>query len=56
MHVDLFARQGDGRWILTSAGKLEDVIELSSCNCRLKMADLYEKIEFVQTARVAPLR
>lgn len=45
MHADLFAKQGNGRWLLSSASKPEDVIELASCGCRLKLADLYEKVQ-----------
>jgi hypothetical protein len=45
-HADLFVRQPDGCWALTSIAKPQDVIELSSCDCRLKMADLYVNVEF----------
>lgn len=53
MHVDLFTRQADGKWLLSSAHKPEDVIELASCGCRLKLADLYHKVELTN---VKPLR
>jgi Uma2 family endonuclease len=46
INADLCTRQPDGRWILTSAGRLEDIIELHSIGCRLSLADLYEKVEF----------
>ncbi len=46
IHADLFVRQPDGRWLLTSAGTLEDSLELQSVDCRLNLADLYEKVEF----------
>ena len=55
MHADLYVPDGAGRWILTSASKPEDTIELTSCDCRLKMADLYEKIEFSQVTLIRPL-
>jgi Uma2 family endonuclease len=45
MHVDLYTRQADGRWLLTSANRLEDTLELESMNCRLGLAELYEKVE-----------
>lgn len=54
MHADLYVRHSEGRWLLTSAAKPEDTIELASCDCRLKMADLYEKIEFSQVTLVRP--
>jgi len=44
IHVDLFTRQPDGRWILTSADRLEDVVDLQAIGCRLSLADLYEKV------------
>ncbi len=45
VQVDLFTRQLDGRWLLTSASNLEDSLELQSVGCRLALADLYDKIE-----------
>ena len=33
--ADLFTQQQDGRWLLTAASRLEDVIELQSIECRL---------------------
>jgi Uma2 family endonuclease len=55
MYANLYAPHGDGRWLLTSAAKPEDTIELASCDCRLNMADLYEKIEFSQVTLIQPL-
>jgi Uma2 family endonuclease len=46
MHADLLTRQPDGRWILASADKPNDAIELTSIACRLVLADIYEKAEF----------
>jgi Uma2 family endonuclease len=44
--AELFTRQSDGRWtLMTEANRLEDTIELESVGCRLKLADLYEKVE-----------
>jgi Uma2 family endonuclease len=45
VHADLYTRQPDGRWLLTSAGRLEDSLELQSIGCRLALADLYEKVD-----------
>jgi len=36
----------DGRWLLTSADRLEDVLPLESVGANLTLADLYEKVEF----------
>ncbi|SPE42792.1 conserved hypothetical protein [Candidatus Sulfopaludibacter sp. SbA3] len=46
VHLDLFTRQSDGRWLLTSAGDLHDTVELQSIGCRVLLSDLYEKVEF----------
>src|ERR1035437_2680213 len=45
--AELFARQPDGRWLLTAVSRLEDSLDLQSAGCRLAMADLYERVEFV---------
>jgi Uma2 family endonuclease len=46
VHADLYVRQPGGQWLLSSFGMLEDTLTLESVNCRLKLADLYEKVEF----------
>jgi Uma2 family endonuclease len=46
MQADLFRRRADGLWVLSSAEKPEDAVELSSIDCRLVLADIYEKVEF----------
>jgi Uma2 family endonuclease len=45
VHADLYTRQPDGRWLLTSAGRLEDSLDLQCVGCRLALADLYEKVD-----------
>ena len=45
VHAELYTRQPDGRWLLTSAGRLEDSLDLESVGCRLALADLYEKTD-----------
>ena len=45
VHVDLYTRQPDNRWILTSADVLDDSITLESIDVRLKLSDLYEKVD-----------
>ena len=44
VHVDLFLRQPDGRWLLTEATGREQAIELPF-GCRLALRDLYEKLD-----------
>jgi Uma2 family endonuclease len=43
--ADLYTRQPDGRWMLRAASRLEDVLEIESIDCRLVLADVYEKVE-----------
>src|SRR3989442_1238328 len=42
VYVDVYTRD-PGRWILTSAWKPEDVAELTSVECSMRIADLYAK-------------
>jgi Uma2 family endonuclease len=46
IQADLYSRQADGRWMLTSASDLQDSINLQALNCRITLASLYEKVEF----------
>ena len=45
VQAELYTRQPDGRWLLTSAGRLEDSLDLQSVDCRLALVDLYEKTD-----------
>jgi Uma2 family endonuclease len=45
MHADLCTRQADGRWLLTSAGGMDESLTLESVGAQLTIADLYEKVE-----------
>ena len=42
--VDLYTRQPDDSWLFRTASYPDDIVELQSIDCRLKLADLYEKI------------
>jgi Uma2 family endonuclease len=46
VHADLYRRQPDGLWVLSSAGEPGDTVELPSIACRLLLADVYEKVDF----------
>jgi Uma2 family endonuclease len=48
MHVDLYTRQADGRWLLISADKPEDCMSLESVDAQLTLADLYENVELAE--------
>ena len=45
VRADLYTRQPDGRWLLTSADRLEDSLDLQSAGFRLALAELYEKVD-----------
>jgi len=47
-HADLFTKRPDGHWILDSAGGAEETVELTAFGYRLRLSDLYEKVEFGQ--------
>ena len=44
--AELYTRQPDGRWLLTTASRLEDSLDLQSVGVDLALADLYEKVDF----------
>jgi Uma2 family endonuclease len=43
--VEWFVRQPDGRWLLSEAKELTDLVQLSSIRCDLALADLYDRVE-----------
>lgn len=45
VHADLYSRQPDNRWLLTSVHRLEDSLPLESVGARVLLSDLYEKVE-----------
>ena len=44
--VELFTRQANGQWLMSSATEPEEEVVLDSIGCRLKVADIYERVEF----------
>ena len=46
VHADLYTRQAGGSWLRTSANSPQDVIDLAPIGCRIKLADLYERVDF----------
>jgi Uma2 family endonuclease len=46
VHADFYVRQPGGLWLRSSFGELGNTITLESTNCRLTLADLYEKVVF----------
>ena len=50
VQVDLYTRQPDGRWLLTSASGVEASLDLQSVGCRIGLSDLYEKVDLSPAA------
>jgi Uma2 family endonuclease len=42
--VEQYVKQPGGRWLLSDYRSLEDVVELSSIQCRLALKEVYDKI------------
>jgi Uma2 family endonuclease len=47
VHADLYTGQPDG-WLLTSATRLEDSLDLQSVGCSLSLAGLYERVDLAE--------
>jgi len=45
VRTELYTRQSDNRWLLTTADRMEDSLDLQSVGVRLALADLYEKVD-----------
>jgi Uma2 family endonuclease len=48
VYVDVYTRDREGRWILTSAWKPEDVVQLTSAECSMRIADVYDKTGLIE--------
>jgi len=44
--IDHYARQSDGRWLLTTAVGLDASLPISSLGCTLLLSAVYDKIAF----------
>ena len=45
-HVEHFARQADGRWLLTDIDQVADTVALTSIEGQLALAEIYDKVPF----------
>lgn len=53
--IEKYLRQtGMPFWVLSEAEGLDAALEFSSIDCRLELAEVYEKVEFVQNASLKP--
>jgi Uma2 family endonuclease len=46
MSVEVFTRQSGNQWLLIPATQRDEVVEIQSAGCRLKLVDIYEKVDF----------
>jgi Uma2 family endonuclease len=44
-HVEHYIRQPDNRWLLSETDDIQKTIHLSSIECDLALADIYDKVE-----------
>ena len=44
--IEHFSRQPDGAWSLTEVSGLDASLDLASINCRLPLAEVYDRVEF----------
>lgn len=49
-HVEHFARQAEGRWLLSETSDLNDTVELASVDGRLALSEVYHKVKFESTS------
>lgn len=47
-HVEHYVRQADHHWLLSETDRLEDVVTMAAIGCQLALADLYEKLTFLE--------
>ncbi len=48
-HVEHFVRQSDNTWFFSETNRLEDILELITIGCHLKMSEVYDKVELLET-------
>ncbi|MDQ2855834.1 MAG: Uma2 family endonuclease, partial [Acidobacteriota bacterium] len=50
--VEHYVRQADNQWVLFDYGSLDNVIELESIGCSLKLRDIYDKVSLDPPNRI----
>lgn len=48
--VEVFRRQTDGTWVMTEAVGLDAICEFRSVECRIPLAEIYDKVSFEDPA------
>lgn len=44
--IEHYARQDNGRWLLTTVQGLDSVLSLPNIGCELRLSDVYERVKF----------
>jgi Uma2 family endonuclease len=44
--IEKYLKQGDGFWVLSEAVGLDSEIEFASIECRISLAEVYDKVDF----------
>jgi len=44
--IEHFDRQATGQWLMTEVAGLESELLITSINCRLKLSEIYDRVEF----------
>jgi Uma2 family endonuclease len=45
-HVEVYAKQSDGSWMLREENRLDAAVELPVINVKLPLAEIYDRVEF----------
>lgn len=46
VYVELYTRQSDNQWLLSSASRLDDAVELTAIGYTVSLARLYARVKF----------
>jgi Uma2 family endonuclease len=52
-HVEHFAKQADGNWLLKETNDIESSIKIDSIDCELTLTDIYANYDFVDQENIA---
>lgn len=50
MRVEHYTRQSGGLWTFVEHGRADDVLQLKSIDCRIRIAEVYDKVDFSATS------
>lgn len=46
VHVERYARQPEGQWLLSETDNAQDTVPMPSIQCHLALSEVYDKVEF----------